>query len=469
MEKKPLSKVFINLFGIGDFGFGMLAMVESYFFIAFMYSLGMDSAQVAIIGGVTSGFDVAWVFVSSMMLQGINLKWGKLRSWLLVAPPVIFIFIIMNYWGFSGAGIGASIIISIGFIVSHLAWNMTFAAHMAMVQAYTDDLSERATMSARKNMMMTLSNLAFAGIAVTILMQLTKGAPGPTAYTMLVIAMATIMLICYLILFAMTKPYEKDTRGLKAEEGGGENITMAKAIMTAVKNDQLWVAIVALLGANFAMMTGIGVLVYLFDGVFDNPAGMSIYGVCTGLAGFGGAFLAPFIAKAMGKKNGFILGSVLYAAAMLITRFVLINMGFVAFIAGVTVAGACIAISTGLGFALWADTVTYSVWKRGVAAAQFTMGIYSLPIKVAILGSRIMVPIILGAAGHTVGADSHVVKVPAALEAYKDLATLYPAIIVFACAIFLLLFYRLSDKRVIQMQEDLANNNAPFMKAGAAA
>jgi Na+/melibiose symporter-like transporter len=337
-----------------------------------------------------------------------------------------------------------------------------------MVQAYTDDLSERALMSSRKAIFQTLANLAFSLIAMAILMNLTKGAPQGAHYTIFTACIASVMVICYFVLFALSKPYESDTRSLKAEEGGGERISTGKAVATVVVNDQLWIVMVTLFGLFFAMMTTLGVLIFLFDGVYHEINGMPIYGTVTALAGLPGAYLGPVLAKRLGKKNTFLVGVFGNAACLLITYFFLMG-SFITFIVGVTVAGFFLQLAMGLSFACFADCVTYSVWKRGVAAAEFTMGMYSLPIKVAVMGSRIVIPVVLGAAGHATDDSGHVVEVASALSAYQILAVLIPAAVVAVVGVVFVLLFRLTDKRLGEMNEDLASGNAPFMKAAAAA
>jgi len=471
-EPKKLSPIFINLFGVSDFGFGMMASVESLFFISFLYSIGLNAGQVALIGGLTSGFDIIWVFVAAAVIQRVNMRWGKYRSWFLVLPPVIFVFFVMNYWGFSGQGMGPAVIAGIGFLFSHLAWNITYAANMTMVQAYTNDPHERALLSSRKAMYVTLSGLAFSLIAVSALTAATAAYQTPLSwhYTIFAACMASIMIIGYLTLFMLSKPYEKDTRGLTVEQGGVEKISTGKAVVTALTNWQLWIVMITLLGVNFANMASRSVIIYLFAGVYGFPAGMSIYGTVVGIAGFCGAFLAPFLAKKVGKKNTYITGSLLYCTMLVITRFFLTG-SLVTLFVGVTIAGMFLAFCTGVAFAIFADCVTFSKWRTGTAAAGFTMGMYSLPIKVAITVSRVLIPLVLGAAGHAVDpATGHLLNTSdAVLNAYKDIVLLYPGLIVGVMSLFLLAFFRLNEKRLAQMNEDIANGTAPFQLKGAAA
>ena len=91
MEKKPLSKAIKTLYGIGDFGFGLMASVELYFFVFFLTNVAkLSLPTVALISSITSIVDaVSSPFYGAIISGTKPLKWGRNRSWILIMPPLV--------------------------------------------------------------------------------------------------------------------------------------------------------------------------------------------------------------------------------------------------------------------------------------------------------------------------------------------------------------------------------------------
>lgn len=78
MEKKPLSKAIKTFYGIGDFGFGLMASVELYFFVFFLTNVAkLSLPTVALISSITSIVDaVSSPFYGAIISGTKPLKWG---------------------------------------------------------------------------------------------------------------------------------------------------------------------------------------------------------------------------------------------------------------------------------------------------------------------------------------------------------------------------------------------------------
>ncbi|MEG0378286.1 MAG: MFS transporter, partial [Eubacterium sp.] len=86
MNKKQLSKKLVNLYGLPDLGFALFVYVELYYFSAFLTDYAKFSmGTVALILGITAIIDMVWVPVTGIIIEKCNFKWGKYRSWFILA------------------------------------------------------------------------------------------------------------------------------------------------------------------------------------------------------------------------------------------------------------------------------------------------------------------------------------------------------------------------------------------------
>lgn len=125
MAKKPLSKALRTFYGVGDMGFSLMASVETFFFVFFLTNVAkFPLVTVALIGTVTSIVDAVLSPFYGAIIEGTKpMKWGKYRSWMLICPPLVVILYMFQYTKINGEGT-AAIIVTLGFILSHIVWNI---------------------------------------------------------------------------------------------------------------------------------------------------------------------------------------------------------------------------------------------------------------------------------------------------------------------------------------------------------
>ena len=86
MNKKPLSKLTANLFGIGNVGFGLLSSFAMYMGTYFWTDVArLPVSLIAVIGMVYSISDlILSPFYGVIISKLPEMPWGRIRSWLLV-------------------------------------------------------------------------------------------------------------------------------------------------------------------------------------------------------------------------------------------------------------------------------------------------------------------------------------------------------------------------------------------------
>lgn len=453
IQKKSVSKTFINLFGLGDFGFQLMVNMELLFFVVFLTdAVRFDPGTAGVIGSVTGVFDVVWVFVAAAIVQKVNFKKGKYSTWLLLFPPLIWATFIFQFWGASGATEMSAFIIVFGFVASHLVWNCVYTAHLSMISAYSDDIQQRATMSSRRMLGQALGKIVFSLVAVSLIGFFAGPNGDPNAYMYATMIIAIPCVLCYILVGVVARRFGYDkllASPAEAGKGAAPKESLWKSIGNAIRNSQLIVLLVSDFGRCFAFYLVTAVTAYYFRIVLGDMGAMTLYLLLINIAAALGSIVAPHISKIIGKKLAYFIGFFGYAACLMIIFFIPNQVTL--FMVVMFIANFVFQLSFGMGTAMFADTVIYGEHKTGVNSRGFIMGLYSLPIKLAVVVRASFIGIILAAINYTPDTIT-----PEITNGVINLFTIYPAIALVVLGVFGLIFYRLTDKRVSQMTDELA-------------
>ncbi|WP_411681031.1 MFS transporter [Clostridium thailandense] len=451
--EKGLKKSIINLYGLPSFGFQLFVNMEVFYFAAFLTDYAKIPAALAgTVLMITSIFDIVWVPTAGIILEKSNMKWGKYRSWLLVGPPFAVLFFILQFSKIGSASINA-IIICIGFIVSHLIWNIFYAGHIAMNSSMTQVREERIAMASNRGMFNSLGAIGFSLIGMPLILVLGKATGNPSmGYTLTVILSGIFLIVCYYILFAMTKDYAHS--GEATQAGKEEKMSTGEMLKQIVVNPPLIGLLLGELGRYLGRFVIFGLAFYYFKYVINNLAAITIF--MTGLnvvCLFGAAFTNP-LAKKIGERNTYILSLIVFIVGLLLVWA--LPMNYVSFMIVMFVAYLGYGIPDALGVAMYSSTVEYGEWKTGKNARGFIMSLISFPIKVAIFLRSVIITTILVGAGYV----ANMKPTAQLISGIKNGIALIPALIMVVGLIFIVLLYKITPASLQKMQKEIAERKA---------
>lgn len=149
--KKPLSKTLKRFYGVGDFGFCMMTAAELSLFMLFLtdvakFPLGIVAAITTITGAVDA---IISLFSGAIVNMVKPMKWGKIRSWLLICPPIVLMTFIFQFSKI-GSDITAAVIVCLGFIISHAAWNLATVANVSLVPMLSSNEDDKIILTSRR-------------------------------------------------------------------------------------------------------------------------------------------------------------------------------------------------------------------------------------------------------------------------------------------------------------------------------
>lgn len=442
------------LWGVANAGEGFLSIISSTYLAIFltdvaMLPLGLSSAVMLITSIVA--------FVMASFTGGIiatlkPMKWGKLRSWLLVAPPVAVIGFVLHFSSVQNNPMLSAIIITIGYILGVSAWNFAYAANTSLTNVLAKDQQQRNMFNSQRMMGSNLGRLMGNYLTPVIVAFLAPLVSERASYPILVLIAGVFYIVVEYIHFGISKGCEDDYYKTKhvddvEEEAGTVSI---KEIFASIKsNHQLLVTLIIDLTSNMAALALPSLAVYYYKYVFETPSMVSVHMLCIGLAGFAGSSFVRFFGKKVKNYKRFLLCDyVVIALALFATKlapnatvFLLINI-VVHMLTGTT---------QPFELNLYQDNVIYSEWKTGVNTNSFIMGLSELPVKIASILKSVIISVALISAGYVAGAD----PTPQLKASLANAYAIIPACIAFCGFIFLKFFYKLTPEKINQMKAEI--------------
>jgi len=447
MHDKKLSKRIINLYGLPAFGFQLIVCMEIFYFAAFLTDYAMIPVNIAgTILVVTSIFDIVCVPVAGIILEKCNFKFGKYRSWLLFGPPVAVAFFLLQFSKIGSPNISAAVII-FGFVVSHLVWNIYYAAHVSMNNSMTQVREERIAMASNRGMGNALGVILFSLVSMPMITFF--GKEGSVAgYSITTVIGGIIMVACYLTMFVISRDYAVHGSSTGSKEKTMSVLEMFRQIMV---NPPLIGLMLAETGRFLGRFVVFGMAFYYFKYVTNDLSKITLFFTGLSVVCFFGAIITNPIARRIGERNTYIISLLLFIIGLMLVW--LMPMNTYTFIGVMFVAYLGYGMPDALGIAMYSATVDYGEWKTGQNARGFIMSLISFPIKIGVFLRSIIITWVLSYAGYVANMD----VTPKLVDGIKTGFACVPALFLAAGLISLLVFYKITPASHRQMQIDIAN------------
>lgn len=415
MKKKPLSKLTANLFGISNVGMAFVTtfgMGMGTYFMTDVARLPMSMvAAIGVIWSVSSM--VVSPFYGVLISKLPEMPWGRIRSWLLVMPPLVFIFCFFEFGCFTDNVLIRGAIICIGGIMSHTFWSMAYTALTAMLGPLSSNGTDRARLNARKTQLGTVGSIIYSATVSSLLalcINITGGEVG--GYHLQYMIYAVIYCVTYFIEFAITKGYEptKAERAAAVASSGEsvqlqkkERVTIRAMIIGFVKNPPLLLLIcndVAIKLINYVVN---GMIVYYYNIVAQEPTLYSVHLTLINVMGLVGAWFAPKFSAKVGNKGAFQLGWLITIVGLVGARvFAFHTYLFMAFMA---IYGISHGVRNAINHATYGDAAIYAEALTGEDTKTFVYSMTTIPGTIASLLRTIVVTAALTASGYVAGAE----------------------------------------------------------------
>jgi GPH family glycoside/pentoside/hexuronide:cation symporter len=452
--KKPLSTALKTFYGVGDLGFGLMSSVETYFFVYFLTNIAkFPMAWVAAIGSATAIGDAILSPVYGGIIAATKpKKWGRNRTWILTMPPLVVITYVFQYSKI-GPDLVAAVIVVVGFVLSHIFWNLGWVANLNLIPTLANNPAERGMLSSHRSMYTAVAQMGFSYIgAPLIAFYGARAGSEVLGYPLTAGTLACVMWLAYFIIFKLTTGYEETgAEAAAAPAAAQQKVAFGDLIKSVTQNPHL----IFLLTSDFfrsmtLFVTGAAVAFY-FSYVANNMALMPLYMLFTSLGSFTGATLAGFLSKKASHRTLALIGLLGGGAFMILGKLTGLNI-IAVFVCGI-LSRVFIGALTSWVVALYAEAAIYSEWKTGRNATPFIMGSMTVSLKLAIISRGLVIPLVLGAVGFVSGLDPNLAT-PEIKQAVLTVFMLFPGIVMLI-AFVLLLGFRLNNAKLEELQKEI--------------
>ena len=450
-QSKSLKKSVINLYGLPSFGFQLFVNMEIFFFAAFLTDYAkIPVAMAGTVLMVTSIFDIIWVPTAGVILEKSSMRWGRYRSWLLIGPPLAALFFVLQFTKIGEPTMNA-ILISIGFIVSHLIWNIFYAGHIAMNNSMTTVREDRISMASNRGMFNALGAIGFS-LAGAKSIQIFGGGDQALGCTLTVVGSGVIMMLSYWALFAITREYAYHPKA-NAKSEANDKMRIGEMLKQIVINPPLIGLMLSELGRYLGRFVIFGLAFYYFKYVINDLASIAVFFTGLNVVCFFGAMATAPIAKKIGERNTYIFSLSLFIIGLIVVW--LLPMNNISFMAVMFVAYLGYGMPDALGVAMYSATVDYGEWKTGKNARGFIMSLISFPIKTAVFVRSVVITSVLVSAGYV----ADMAPTPELIAGIKNGIALVPALFIGAGLLIIMVLYRITPEKHKQMQDEIAARN----------
>jgi len=448
---EKLNKPLLYTYGIGDLGFVLITNMELFFFAAFLTDYADFSLSITgYILGFTSLADIVFALVAGVILQKVTLMYGgKYRSWFLVGPPIVAVLFILQFTKI-GTTLSAGLIIAFGFVASHLIWNIMFTASASMVGRLSQSPDERTILSTSRAQGMSAAGIIFSVTSLPMIDFFTSQTNEIAGFSLASAVYVFLMVLGYLYIYKMTSgrdPYDEtiSDAGTKSQKQ-----SVLEMVELVFKNPPLLLLIVAEIFRNSYILILASFAIYYFKYVLDNLAFLTVFILVISFSRLLGTFAATWIGVKIGKRNSYWIFLVLAAIVFASGKFFGgTTWSFTIIFCFGSLLG---MVASSMSTALFSDTVVYGEWKTGKNIRAFTMALQTFTIKVGVLIRSGVITFGLIAIGFVANAE----PTPKVIEGISSIM-IYSTAVTSAIAAAVLYFgYRIEDKHVLQMQDEIA-------------
>jgi Na+/melibiose symporter-like transporter len=394
--------------------------------------------------------DIVCALAAGILLQRVSFKFGgKYRAWLLVAPPLIAPLFVLQFTRIGSVPVAAVIVI-VGFVVSHLLWNVVFAASGALVGTLSKLPKERTILSSSRAQGMSAAGLIFSATALPMIKFFGSHTSELIGYAITVAVYGILMIAGYLYIYRITAGKGTDSESAIPAETQKSRQSIIEIVGLVFRNPPLLFLVIAETFRNSGLFIITAFAFYYFGYVLKNPTFMSVFILAISIAAFLGTLVAAWIGIKLGKRNAYWLCLILASVSFVSANFTgTTTWGFtLSFCAAYMFGMMAGAFST----ALFADTVVYGEWKTGKNIQAFTMALLILPIKIGVLVRSGVLTLGLMAIGFVANTDPS----QGVIDGIRFIMIITPAVACVLSAAAVYFGYRINDKNIVKMQDEIA-------------
>ena len=451
MEKKPTSKAALRWWGVSSIGVQLMNNMDSTFFTYFLTDVAMF--PVALSGMIMTATStiglVLSIFVGAFIGMIKPMKWGRLRSYQLVLPPITLLFFALQYTSF-GNGLSAAIFMIAVHLIGHFLSTVTYTADFAMVQEIAATPQDRMKLNSNRMVGSNIGRLVTSYAVPTFVAMVQGIVTEQRAYFILAILFSLVAMLLFFVHFKLGDGYENQFGGgVKADE----NLKIKDIINAFVTNKYLLVIILSDLSSNVGsfVIPALNVYYYKYVAPTMPNVGLATHLMCSSVMGLIGAYVAGKVGKKANKKKPILLTAYASVVGLLIVSY-LVSMknAYIFFVCQIIMQGV-VGFTQPIESDIYMDVAVYHEWKTGKNCTAFIMGLLTIPLKISGVVKSFAITFLLTSVGYVAGMEATAEMMQGITKGYIQAPLIAPIIGI----VVLGLFFNLNSKDVEKMQAEV--------------
>lgn len=448
-KRRGLSKPLKRFFGVGDFGFGLMTNIDTFYASYFFTNIARFSlSAVTVITTISAVVDaILSCFYGGLLNRIKPRKWGRYRSWLVLTPWLVPFLYAMQFVKISNGLMGA-VFVTIAMITSRIAWNLPYVANVSMLNVVGKTPKERVELSSVRMVWTSLSIVVYSYVgpaAVAVF----AGFMGETnAYAATAFSFSMLMAAGFYAHFVMTKGYEEtgeeEIRRLNAEALDKKEKVRKVSSAAAIKcNPHLMFLFTCDITKYIVMFMINGLAIYYFEYVAHDKGLLTTFLFAGNLLGVLASYSSRFVVEKLNAKRTVVL-SHLTMGISLLAAFAVYG-STIKVIVLMCVCMFALNMTNACDPELYANCAAYSGNKLGYDVTGTIMGLLAVPVKIGI----VMRGILIAACLALVKFDAAISPELADADLQRGISAgfmVLPAVVILAGAVILQLGYKLKQE-----------------------
>lgn len=452
MVSNKLDRKFL-FWGIESIGEGWIAIVSSTYLAMFMTDIAL--IPLGLVSGamlVMSISDFIFATTSGAVISMIRPKrWGRLRSYLLICPPITAIFYIIHFISIPKNTVLTTLIITVGFIVAKLLYNLVYTANVSLITIIARDQKAKNRLSSQRMIGSNAGRMLGNYLTPVIVLAASASVSERALYPLIMVGVGVVYILTNLIHFALSKGYETAGETIQVKRDG-DTLSLKTIISLLSKNHQLLVTLIIDLSSNVAALVLPSLSVYYYKYVAQRPDLTSVHMLLIGLASVAGSLLVRVLdSKVKNPRKALLYIYPIISICLFSTRFfshnIYIFMALNVLVHGLT------GTTQPFELSLYMNQVIYTKYKTGQNANALIMGLSGVTVKIANIVKSGLIPFALMTSGYVAGTVTPEVKA-SIIKAYSTI----PAIMPLIGFILLKFFYKLTKEKMDEISAKVVLN-----------
>jgi len=466
MEQKQVTKGFYKLswlqrigFGSGDLAQNLIYQTISMYLLIFYTNVfGLKPSVAATMFLVVRLVDVVWDPIVGAFIDKKNPRWGKYRSYLLLAGIPLSVFAILCFWnGFSGNLLYAYVT----YVGMSMCYTLINVPYGALNSSLTRDTNEVTILTSVR---MVLANVG--GLIVSVGIPMIVGALSPDGKMNSAASggawFTTMAIYCLLGLLLLIFCFSQTKERVVMDAKEAQNVKVSDLWMEFVRNKPL--RVLAFFFIVTFTISSVGNAAGSYFMLYNVQASTSQVSVFMGLSAIAPIIFLPMVPmfkRMVGKKNMFyiFLGIALFGIAILyFASTVPALQGKIGLIyAGQFIRSVGTMVTGGYMWALIPEVISYSEYTSGRRIAGIVNALTGIFFKAGMALGGVIPGLVLSIVGFD--QTNEVSQTAFAQQGILWLITIIPAVLIIA-SIFIIRQYSLTDEVIDKINMEIEARNA---------